>query len=272
MDIMKRDLEILVMFLLLVVPAVSYGKTSAEDDYAHLRDMIVKKYSKSVPKIFSQNTPGVKKSIATKEKIIAITLDACGGKKGSGFDRELITFLRENKIPATLFVTGLWIDANPALFKELAADPLFEIENHGLNHKPASVKGARIYRRRGTGDPGELADEVELNAEKIEKLTGRRPVFYRAGTAYYDDVAVRIVYDLKQIPMNFSIVSGDAAGYTPSRIERRITGRARKGSVIIAHMNRPGKNLFPAMKNSIIRLKKEGYRFVRLQDYKDVLE
>lgn len=37
---------------------------------------------------------------------IALTLDACGG----GFDAELIQFLIQQRIPATLFVTKKWLD------------------------------------------------------------------------------------------------------------------------------------------------------------------
>jgi len=269
---MKINIFCIILILLFSLTAFSYGDINTTDRYRNLREDIVNRYSKSKPKIFSQWVPGVKVKIETDEKIAAITLDACGGKKGSGYDRELIDFLRENKIPASLFMTGLWIDANPEIVKELAADPLFEIENHGLNHKPASVSGAKIYRRRGAKNPGELVDEIELNALKIEKITGRKPLFYRPGTAYFDDVAVKIIYDLKYIPMNFSIVTGDAAGFKPERIEKRIMSGIKNGSVIIGHMNRPGKNLFPALKKCLILLKEQGYTFVKLEDYRNRLK
>jgi len=230
------------------------------------------KYKGIKPSRFSQWVPGVKTRIETDEKIIALTLDACGGKKGNGYDRELIDFLRERKIPATLFLSSVWIDANRELAAELARDPLFEIENHGYRHKPASVKGARIYGKRGTKSPGDLFDEIEVNAVKIESLTGHRPVFFRPGTAYYDDVAVRIIYDLDHIPMNFSVVSGDAAGFSARRIERRILSQVKPGSVIIAHMNHPGKRLYPAMKKSLLKLQSRGYRFVKLSESKERLK
>ena len=223
-------------------------------------------FGKMKPAVFSQWAPGVKTRIDTDEKIVALTLDACGGKKGNGYDRELIEFLREQKIPATLFLTSIWIDANRELASELAKDPLFEIENHGYRHKPASVNGARVYGRRGTQSPADLYDEIEVNSVKIQSLAGHRPIFYRPGTAYFDDVAVKIVYDLGYIPMNFSVVSGDAAGFPAWKIEQRLNSKVRKGSVIIAHMNHPGKRLCPAMKKSLMKLKTEGYRFVKLEE------
>ncbi len=251
---------------------LSGNENNYSTEYLIKKNLIESHYKGIKPSIFSQWTPGVKRQIDTREKITALTLDACGGKKGSGYDRELIEFLRQNQIPATLFMTALWIDANREVTVELSRDPLFEIENHGYSHKPASVNGAVIYGRRGTKSPGALCDEIELNAQKIEYLTGKRPIFYRPGTAYFDDVAIKIIYELNYIPMNFSVVSGDAAGFTSKRIERRILAQVKNGSVIIAHMNRPGKGLYPALKRSLLKLKSNGYRFVKLSEYKDKLK
>ncbi len=263
----------LIFFTVMLLCGLLYGKESpVSGAYIKKKEAITSKYKGVKPVVFSQWAPGVKTRIDANEKIAVITLDACGGRKGSGYDRELIDFLRENKIPASLFMTALWIDANRELTVELSRDPLFEIENHGYRHKPASVNGAKIYGRRGTPTSGDLFDEIELNAEKIQALTGRRPLFYRPGTAYFDDVAVKICYDLNHVPMNFSVISGDAAGFSAERIERRILSQVKPGSVIIAHMNQPGRRLYPAMKRSLIKLKAQGYRFVKLSEYKDKLK
>ena len=37
-------------------------------------------------------------------------------------------------VPATVFLTGLWTQAYPDVVKSLAADPLFELENHSMDH------------------------------------------------------------------------------------------------------------------------------------------
>jgi peptidoglycan/xylan/chitin deacetylase (PgdA/CDA1 family) len=99
-----------------------------------------------------------------------------------GVDRALINFLRREKIPATLFINARWIGPNLELFAELAADPLFEIANHGLGHKPASVNGRSVYGIEGTADVGELVDEIELAARRLHALTDKSPAFYRSGT------------------------------------------------------------------------------------------
>src|SRR5258708_792652 len=91
-------------------------------------------------------------------RVIALTFDACGGPGGSGYDQALIDFLRRRQVPATLFLNSRWIDANPAAFHLLAAEPLFEIGNHGTRHRPLSVTGRSAYGIPGTRSAGEAYD------------------------------------------------------------------------------------------------------------------
>ncbi|TIW02335.1 MAG: polysaccharide deacetylase, partial [Mesorhizobium sp.] len=41
---------------------------------------------------------------------VALTLDACGGKT----DTRILSALVDNRIPATIFVTGIWLKRNAA--------------------------------------------------------------------------------------------------------------------------------------------------------------
>jgi len=80
------------------------------------------------------------------QKLIAFTFDACGGRH-SGYNAKLIDYLRRERIPATLFVTGLWIEKNRETFAELAKEPLFEIENHGLLHRHLLQQASHLFQR-----------------------------------------------------------------------------------------------------------------------------
>src|SRR5690625_3832933 len=86
------------------------------------------------PNEWGEFVTGVKTKIKTDKKKIALTFDACGGDFGSQYDADLISFLRSEQVPATLFLNERWIKANETLFFELASDSLFQIENHGTNH------------------------------------------------------------------------------------------------------------------------------------------
>jgi peptidoglycan/xylan/chitin deacetylase (PgdA/CDA1 family) len=50
-------------------------------------------------------------------------------------------------VPATLFVNARWIEANPRQFRQLAADPLFEIANHGTEHRPLDDRYTALRAR-----------------------------------------------------------------------------------------------------------------------------
>ncbi|GAB2496719.1 hypothetical protein GCM10027030_32880 [Luteococcus sediminum] len=75
----------------------------------------------------------------------------------------------------------------------LAADPLFDLQNHGTKHLPLSVSGRKGYAEQGTHNAGEVYDEVAGTIATLTKLTGRASRFFRSGTAHMDEVAARIV-------------------------------------------------------------------------------
>ena len=132
-----------------------------ELSFATLRENILVSFIGKVPRQWGENVAGTKTRLHADQKIIALTFDACGGTRGSGYDAKLINFLKREKIPATLFLSGRWIDANPQISKELAANPLFEIGNHGLNHRPCSVNGKKAQGIQGTKNIDELIDEID---------------------------------------------------------------------------------------------------------------
>src|SRR6516164_8353735 len=81
---------------------------------------------------------------ATNQKVVALTFDADmtfkmfnelkSGKVASWYNQRVIATLREEHVPATLFLAGLWIERYPAVTQELSNDPLFEIGNHSYSH------------------------------------------------------------------------------------------------------------------------------------------
>ena len=235
-------------------------------EYADLRSGVVAAYAGRTPREWGETVSGAKTSLATRERVVALTLDACGSPKGKGIDVELIRFLKKEKVPATLFINARWIDANPELFLELARNPLFTIANHGLLHRPASVNGKSVYGISGTKDVGELVDEIELNAEKIWKLTGKRPRYYRSGTAYYDEIAVQVAERLGHKVIGFSVLGDAGATYTKEQVKAALLASA-PGDIVILHMNHPEGGTAEGVKAAVPELRKRGFRFVGLSDY-----
>jgi peptidoglycan/xylan/chitin deacetylase (PgdA/CDA1 family) len=241
--------------------------TNSKKEYESFRKNIAKAFENQTPRQWGENVTGVKTNLDTQEKVIALTMDACGSPLGMAYDERLVNFLKKEKIPATLFINARWIDKNLSTFKELASNPLFEIGNHGLEHKPASVNGKSIYGLSGTNSVEELVDEIELNARKIESITHKRPKYFRSGTAYYDEVAVSVANKLNHQVVGFSILGDAGATFSTKKVEEAFL-KAKKGEIVIIHMNHPTSDTAQGTINAITKLKQKGFKFVKLSDYK----
>jgi peptidoglycan/xylan/chitin deacetylase (PgdA/CDA1 family) len=246
--------------------AQSAAPPAARASAPSAKERLVAAYKNQKPTDWGERVAGVKTQLDTSEKVIALTFDACGGPRGNRYDTALIEFLRKEKIPATLFVSGIWIDANAAVFKKLAADPLFQIANHGLAHKPCSVNGNRAYGIKGTASVAELVDEIEKNGRKIQAVTGGKPKFYRPGTAYCDEVAVKVAGELGYEVVNYNIL-GDAGATWPREKVREALLKAGPGAIVILHMNQPRSQTAAGLKEAIPLLRQKGLRFVKLSEY-----
>jgi peptidoglycan/xylan/chitin deacetylase (PgdA/CDA1 family) len=241
--------------------------SSSKKEYEIFKKNLSKEYENQTPKEWAETVTGVKIKLDTNEKVIALTMDACGSPLGMGYDEKLVNFLKKENIPATLFINARWIDRNLSTFKTLASNPLFEIGNHGFEHKPASVNGKSIYGLNGAKNVSELIDEIELNAKKIESITHKRPKYFRSGTAYYDEVAVKVSNALHHEVVGFSILGDRGASYNAKEVEEAFL-KSKKGEIAIIHMNHPESQTADGTIKAIKELKEKGFRFVRLSDYK----
>lgn len=196
---------------------------------------------------------------------IALTLDACGGPRGSGYDKELIDGLIERGIPATLFLNHRWIEANRETARALAENPLFELGNHGTGHRPLSVTGASAYGIAGTNSAAEVVAEVWGNHLTLTELTGTPPRFFRAGTAHYDDVAVSIVKELGESVIGFSVNADGGATLSAEAVRQQVVA-AGPGDIVIAHMNHPGGGTAPGILAGVDEQLARGATFVHLND------
>jgi len=229
------------------------------------RAQVVARYGDLRPHSWGFGGPGVVRDLHTTRRVIALTFDACGGRGGSEYDQALIGFLQRHEVPATLFLNSRWIDANPAVFRQLAREPLFEIANHGTRHLPLSVTGRSAYGIGGTRNAGEVYDEVATNQATLTRRLGARPRFFRTGTAYSDDVADRIVTAMADRLVTFSVNGDGGATFTPEQVRSTVTA-ATGGSIVLCHMNHPSSGTAQGIAAAVPHLTAAGYRFVRLSD------
>jgi len=227
------------------------------------RPQIVETYGKHQARYWGLEAPGVLTRLPPGQQGIALTFDFCGGSGGNGYDQALLDTLRQRHVPATLFLNSRWITANPAMARQLAADPLFEVANHGTSHKPLSTTGNSAYGIPGTKNAGEVYDEIMPNDGLLAGLTGKRPRYFRPGTAYMDDVAVDILGTLGVKAAGFSI-NGDGGATFPSAVVAKEVGKARAGDVVICHGNHPNGGTAEGVKQALDKLLAAGMSFTHL--------
>lgn len=195
----------------------------------------------------------------------ALTFDACGGRRGSGYDEALVETLRRHQVPATLFLNARWITTNRSVAAELAADPLFELGSHGVQHRPLTVRGQRAYGIAGTRSVGEAYDEIIDGLDAIAELTGSRPGWFRPGTAWTDDVGVEVARRLHVRVASFS-VNVDLGATAGTKVVARNVGKARTRSIALAHANHPEGRTAEGLARALPRLLDQGRHFTTLSD------
>jgi peptidoglycan/xylan/chitin deacetylase (PgdA/CDA1 family) len=220
---------------------------------------VAARYRGLTPTQWGTSLPGIAAVFAASGRQIALTFDACD----RACDEVLLATLERNAVPALLFLSSTWIDANPGRAEQLAANPLFEIGNHGTRHLPLSVTGRSAYGIGGTRSADEVVTEVWTNHTRLAALTGKPPTWFRPGTAYYDDVAVEIVDELGERPLGFTVGADNGAKASAAQVRSEIIGAA-PGSIVLAHMNHPESGTAAGVSDAITALRAAGWEFVSL--------
>ncbi len=227
-----------------------------------------RRYEGLRPSAWGAHIPGVIGSFTPRGKELALTLDACGGRRGSGYDARLMDYLRVHRIPATLFISARWALSNPLIFIRLARDPLFEIGNHGLLHRPCAVTPRSVYNIAATGSAAETLREIAESERILMDLGAPRPRFFRSGTAYYDDVSIRIAGDLGYRVAGFTKAADGGATFKASLVYRNVTA-SKAGSILLLHFNQPQSETRKGLTAALEHLRARGWRFLRLSDALD---
>lgn len=193
---------------------------------------------------------------------VALTLDACMGRT----DHRILDMLVENRIPATIFVTGRWVRQNPGAMAVLKANPdLFDIENHGAMHVPAITSEPKMYGIKTAGSLDNVRLEIDGGASAIAGAGAPKPLWYRDATARYSTDAIKLATSMGYRIGGYSLNGDQGASLLAPTVARRIAA-ARDGDVIISHINQPTRSAGEGVAEGVLALKAKGMNFVRLKD------
>ncbi|MFO1025616.1 MAG: polysaccharide deacetylase family protein [Acetobacteraceae bacterium] len=191
---------------------------------------------------------------------VALTLDACGG----GADMRVISLLLERSIPATIFVTALWLQANPSTLALLRARPdLFSLQNHGEHHVPPVLGQRRIYGLAVAGTLDAVRQEVDAGAAAVVAAGAPRPTWYRGATALYSEAALQAIEAAGFRIAAYSLNADRGASLPAASVAARVAA-AVSGDIIIGHINQPHRQSGAGLAAGIAELHRAGAAFVTL--------
>lgn len=205
-------------------------------------------------------SPAVLFRAPTPLRLVALTFDACEDLHPAGYDGEIIHILKQQGVPATLFLGGRWMWSHPGITRALAqargagGRPLFELANHSFLHPHLT----RVSDER-------LREELALTQAIQYALTGHQGRWVRAPYGEYDGRVERIAAGLGLRLAQFDVVTGDPDPHiSAGAIVRTVLRGVHPGSVVIMHVNGRGRHTAEALPRVIEGLRGEGYRFVTL--------
>ena len=194
------------------------------------------------------------------KRVIALTFDCCPG----AFDTRIATVLVSEHIPATIFVTWLWMRRNPEGLALLLAHPeLFSIQNHGELHIPPVLGDRTIFGIHVAGDLPTITREIENGAQAIRTATGATPRWYRAATGFYTPSVLPDIEAMGFAIGGYSLSADLGASLPASRVAARMAN-ARSGDVIVAHLNQPTRPSGQGVVEGLRALQHDGVTFARL--------
>lgn len=212
------------------------------------------------------------KSENIKHKIVYLTFDAdmtpsmkkkLDNKKVlCWYGKDLVSYLEKEKIPATIFVTGMFAEVYPDMIHEMAKHPEIEIANHTFDH---SGFNGPCYGLKIIKTDKEKIEEIEKTQKILELLIGYFPKYFRYPSLCHSQRDNTLVQKLGLTISNDGIVSADAFSNDSKSITNRVLKSVCNGSVIIMHLGGPNAPAtFASVKEIVKKLKNENYVFKTL--------
>jgi peptidoglycan/xylan/chitin deacetylase (PgdA/CDA1 family) len=174
---------------------------------------------------------------------IALTFDAdltrlmrtrlYNGKVKSYYNDTLINSLRTMRVPATLFLTGMWMEQYPERTRELAADPLFELGSHSYDHRGFTKDCYTL----GTVPRADMLGDVRRAMDILDKLDSHATRWFRFPGACYDGTALHELAPAGVTAVGLDVPGADGFARSPAPVIKQVLSNARDGSIVALHMH-----------------------------------
>ncbi|MET7403165.1 polysaccharide deacetylase family protein [Dactylosporangium sp. NPDC005572] len=178
-------------------------------------------------------------------------------------NRKVIDILERTRTPATFFLTGEWVETYPALTRQLAANPSFELANHTYRHQAFKSPCYNLP----TIAPDAMTGDVAHTFDVIAPYGGRQTRYFRFPGLCYDDTALQALAPLGVTVVQGDVVSGDPGATAAPPIVHAVLSKVRPGSIVILHITEANAQFTDeALQPILDGLKAQGLRPVTLSE------
>ncbi len=163
----------------------------------------------------------------------------------------LLDALAELHVPATFFVVGRDVDANPALVERMVRDG-HELGNHTYRHRYLPLARSRSVEH-----------ELRATDRAIARAAGVIPRVARPPWGGRSPRNVRVFRRLRKRLVLWDVNSFDWKGKPAREVVERVLGRAQAGSIILMHEAREGgETTIEAVRMLVPALRARGFELV----------
>lgn len=189
--------------------------------------------------------------VNTTEKKIAISFDAAWGNEDT---RDILDILKNNKVKATFFMTGEWIEKYPEDVKAIHNEG-HELGNHSMNHKQMS-----------TLSYDECISEIKQPHDLVKELTGVDMVVFRPPYGDYNNTLIEATESIGYSCIQWDVDSLDWKDYGVESIIDTVCNHSHLGNGSIILMHNGATHTAAALDSLIKNLKNQGYEFVKMSE------
>jgi peptidoglycan-N-acetylglucosamine deacetylase len=211
------------------------------------------------------------------KKIIALTFDLCeGADEITGYDYEIVNYLRAHQIRATFFAGGKWMQSHADKTMQLMADPLFELGNHTWSHANMRVIGKEEQRQQILLTQAQYRElRRKLACWPCARQAGQKelakipaiPLCFRFPYGACNSEGLQLLKRLNLAAIQWDVVTEDSTKeQTAGRIARIVLKNVQPGSIIVCHANGRGHETAQALALFVPELQKRGYVFVTVSE------
>lgn len=158
--------------------------------------------------------------VERNDPVVSISFDASWGADKT---IAILDILDQYDVKTTFFLVGGWVDKYP--------DMLLEIVNRGHEIGNHSDTHAHMNQLSEQG----IQKELRMMSDKVEKLTGVRPVLFRPPYGEYNNRVISVARAEGYEAVQWSIDSLDWKDRGTQDIIRQCTHRVENGDIVLFH-------------------------------------